>query len=172
MKRACLLICVSFSAGVFSGSLCAETADPCASMAGSVLAQCRIDQQAIRQQQLEQQVQQQAQRQNELYEQQQEVQKQLESMRLQNEALRNQLRETASHPAQAAATDSPKSAEAQSAEFKRWVAENTWFGTDYPRTDLALRYAKQLKKERPDLVGRPLLDALSAKVNETFGAKQ
>jgi hypothetical protein len=30
---------------------------------------------------------------------------------------------------------------------------------------------KQLEKERPDLTGRELLDAVSTKVNETFGAR-
>jgi hypothetical protein len=34
-----------------------------------------------------------------------------------------------------------------------------------------MRYTKQLQRERPDLSGRDLLDALSAKVNETFGAR-
>jgi hypothetical protein len=34
-----------------------------------------------------------------------------------------------------------------------------------------MRYAKQLQQERPDLVGRELLDALSTKVDQTFGAK-
>jgi hypothetical protein len=30
-------------------------------------------------------------------------------------------------------------------------------------------YAKQLKQDRPDLTGRALLDAVSAKISETFG---
>jgi hypothetical protein len=30
--------------------------------------------------------------------------------------------------------------------------------------------AKQLQREQPDLIGRPFLDVLSAKVNDTFGA--
>ena len=34
-----------------------------------------------------------------------------------------------------------------------------------------MRYMKQLQKERPDLAGRELLDAVSTKVDETFGAK-
>jgi hypothetical protein len=34
-----------------------------------------------------------------------------------------------------------------------------------------MRYTKQLQQERPDLTGRALLDAVSAKVNETFDAK-
>jgi hypothetical protein len=99
------------------------------------------------------------------------MQQQLESMRLQNEALRKQLRETASQPAQPAATDNPKSAELKSAQLQSWRAENPWYGSDYPRTAFAARYAKQLQKERPDLTGRAFLDALSVKVNETFGDK-
>jgi hypothetical protein len=59
--------------------------------------------------------------------------------------------------------------ESRAADLKSWKAENPWFGSDYSRTEFALRYAKQLKKDRPDLTGRPLLDALSVKVNETFG---
>jgi hypothetical protein len=34
-----------------------------------------------------------------------------------------------------------------------------------------MRYMKELQQERPDLGGRALLDALSTKVDETFGAK-
>jgi septal ring factor EnvC (AmiA/AmiB activator) len=148
-----------------------EPTDPCAQMAGSALGQCRSDQQALRQQQLERQLQEQEQRQNQLDQQQREVQQQLESMRLQNEALRKQMREMASQPAQPAATDNPRAAELKSAELKSWTAENPWYGTDYPRTAFAARYAKQLQKERPDLTGRALLDAISTKVNETFGEK-
>lgn len=169
IKRACLLVCLC----VLSGTICAEPTDPCAQMTGPALAQCRSDQQSLRQQQLERELQQQEQRQNQLDQQQREVQQQLESMRLQNEALRKQLREAASQPAQPAATDNSRSAElARSAEFKSWTAENPWYGSDYPRTEFAVRYARQLRKERPDLTGRPLLDALSTKVNETFGEKR
>ena len=165
MKSGCLLLFAS----VFSGAICAEQTDSCAGLEGSALAQCRNNQQTLRlQQQLEQQLQQQQQRQDELDKQQREVQQQLESMRLQNESLRKQLeREIANQPARPGATDSPKS------QFlKSWRADNPWFGSDYARTQFAMRYVKQLQKDRPDLSGRPLLDALSTKVNETFGARQ
>jgi hypothetical protein len=33
-----------------------------------------------------------------------------------------------------------------------------------------MRYINQLQREHPDLTGRALLDALSTKVDETFGA--
>lgn len=162
MKRACVLFCLC----VFSTAMYGEPTDPCAQMAGSALSQCRSDQQALRQQQLERQLQQQEQRQNQLDQQQREVQQQLESMRLQNETLRKQLKETASRPAQPAATDDSKST-----DIKSWKADNPWFGSDYPKTQFAMRYAKQLQQERPDLTGRALLDALSTKVNEQFGDK-
>jgi hypothetical protein len=35
-----------------------------------------------------------------------------------------------------------------------------------------MRYAKQLQREQPDLVGRPFLDAVSDKVRDTFGANK
>jgi chromosome segregation ATPase len=172
MKTACLLLCVS----AFSGVVRAE--DSCAGLEGSALTQCRSNQQTLRQQeQLERQLQQQEARQNELdkqqrevQQQQREVQQQLESMRLQNETLRKQLeRESAIQAARPVATDYPKSAEVRNAEINSWRADNPWYGTDYARTQFATRYIKQLQKERPDLTGRDLLDALSAKVNETFG---
>ena len=162
MKRACLLFCLC----VFSQTNYAETTDPCAQMAGAALSQCRSDQQALRQQQLENELQQQEQRQNQLDQQQRELRQQLESMRLQNEALRKQLRETSSQPAQPPATDHSKPE-----DVKSWVAANPWYGSDYSKTEFAMRYAKQLQRERPDLTGRALLDALSTKVNETFGDK-
>jgi hypothetical protein len=97
-------------------------------------------------------------------------------MRLENENLRKQVeRQAASQPARPVATNSMDSAKgldaSKSMDLKNWRAENPWFGSDYPKTQFAMRYIKQLQKERPDLAGRELLDALSAKVNETFGAR-
>ena len=152
--------------GVFSGTIFAEQTESCSGLEGSALAQCSGSEQALRQQRLEQQLQQQEGRQNELDKQQREVQQQLEAMRLQNEQLRKQLeRETASQPARSVARDESKSREIQS-----WKTDNPWYGTDYVKTAFAVRYVKRLQKERPDLTGRPLLEALTAKVNETFGA--
>jgi chromosome segregation ATPase len=145
---------------------------------GAGLAQCRSNQQTLLQQQrLEQQLQQQQERQIQLDKQQREVQQQLESMRLQNESmrvqnenLRQQLeREIANPPARAAAANPNDPSKSQ--DVTNWKADNPWFGSDYARTQFAMRYVKQLQKERPDLTGRPLLDALSSKVNETFGEK-
>jgi septal ring factor EnvC (AmiA/AmiB activator) len=139
------------------------------------LTQCRAYQQTLRQEErLEQQLQQQQERQNQLDQQQREVQQQLESMRLQNESLRKQL-ETSSEAPRPEATDYSRSAESRStelrnAELRSWRADNLWYGTDYARTQFATRYIQQLQQERPDLSGRELLDALSTKVHETFGA--
>jgi Skp family chaperone for outer membrane proteins len=160
MKPGYLLLSLS----VFSGAICAEQTDTCAGLDGAGLTQCRQDR-------LEQQLQQQQERQNQLDKQQREVQQQLDSMRLENESLRKQLeREAANRPARLAATNSKDDA-AKSQDLKSWKADNPWFGSDYAKTQFATRYIKQLEHERPDLVGRELLDAVSTKVNETFGAK-
>jgi len=54
-------------------------------------------------------------------------------------------------------------------EFRAWHKANPWYGADRERTEFARNYFKQLVQERPDLSGRPLLDAVSRKVAETFG---
>ena len=153
---------------VYSGAICAEQTDTCAGLEGAGLTQCRSTEQTLRaQERLEQLLA----RQNELDKQQREVQQQLEGMRLQNESLRKQLeRDRANQPARSVATESVKNQDATDA--KNWKAANPWYGSDFPRTQFASRYIKQLQKERPDLAGRELLDAVSVKVNETFGARQ
>ena len=163
---------LALSLAAFPAVLCAQQADPCTGLAGSALAQCRGEQQKLQQQQLEQQqaqLQQQQERQNQLAEQQRQMQQQLENMRLQNELLQKQLEhdKSANQPVQGSATDYSKTP-----EIKSWKSDNPWFGTDYAKTDFAMRYAKQLQRERPDLVGRPFLDAVSAKVSDTFGASK
>ena len=161
---------IAFALGTFPAAICAQQADPCAGLAGVALGNCRGDQQKLQQQQLEQQQEQlreQLERQNQLAEQQRQMQQQLESMRLQNEFLTKQLEHdrAANQAVQAASTDYSKTP-----EVKTWKSENPWFGTDYAKTQLAMHYAKQLQRERPDLVGRPFLDAVSEKVRDTFGA--
>lgn len=152
---------------VTSGVIDAQQSDSCAGLEGSALTTCRTAR-------LEQLLQQQQERQNELDQQQKEVQHQLESMRLQNEALRKQLELEAANesarPVATASTAASKSQDLKSQDLKSWKADNPWFGTDYAKTQFAMRYAKQLQKDQPELTGRPLLDALSAKVHETFGA--
>ncbi len=170
MKRGCPLLGLSVCLAVVSGAIYAEQTEPCAGLEGTGLTQCRSNEQTLRQQErLEQQLQQQEERQNQLDKQQREVQQQLESMRLQNESLRRELeREAANPPARpgSAATDASKSS-----AVKSWKADNPWYGSDYARTQFATRYIRQLQQERPDLAGRELLDAVSTKVDETFGAK-
>jgi len=162
MKPRWLLLCLT----MFSGAICAEQTDTCAGLEGTGLTQCRYQQTVSQQERLEQLLQQQQERQNQLDKQQREVQQQLDSMRLQNETLRKQLeRETANQPAR------PGEKVSNSPELNSWKTDNPWFGSDYPRTQFAMRYMKQLQQERPDLAGRELLDAVSTKVNETFGAK-
>jgi TolA-binding protein len=180
IEPACLFFCLA----VFSAAIGAEETEPCAGLEGSALSQCRSNQQTMRlQQQLEQQLQQQQQRedqldqqQREVQQQQREVQQQLESMRLQNESLRKQLEaETANQaarPVATSSTDAAATAAAKSGDLKSWKAANPWFGSDYPKTQFAMHYLKQLQKERPDLTGRELLDTVSTKVNETFLAKR
>ena len=166
LKPVCLLICLA----AFSQTVCAEPSDSCSGLEGAGLSQCRTNQQTLRQQErLEQQLQQQQERQNQLDKQQREVQQQLESMRLQNESLRKQLEREAAQPVRAMATDPTDST--RSREITSWKADNPWFGSDYARTQFAMRYTKQLQQQRPELAGRQLLDAVSMKVNETFGPK-
>jgi septal ring factor EnvC (AmiA/AmiB activator) len=172
IKQAFLALFLS----VLSGMICAQQADPCGGLVGFALSQCRANQQTLQQQQqleqqqqqLQQQLQQQQERQKQLVEQQRQIQDQMENMRLQNELLRKQLEHerTASQTAQLSAEDYSKTPEIQS-----WKSDNLWYGSDYTKTAFAMRYAKQLNQERPDLSGRAFLDAISAKVNETFGAK-
>jgi len=174
---------LGFCFAACSASICAQQPDPCAGLAGIALAECQSNQQKPQQQQLEQQqlqldrqrqkleeqqqeLQHEQERQNQLSEQQRELQQQLENMQLQNELLRKQLEQgkSANQPVRV-----PPTSYAKPGELKSWRAENAWFGSDYARTQFAVRYAKQLQLERPDLVGRPLLDAISAKVKDTFG---
>jgi hypothetical protein len=139
-------------------------------LADVALGQCRGDQQKLQQRQLEQQqelLRKQQERQDQLAEQQRQMQQQLENMRLQNELFQKQLEhdKSANQPVPLSATDHSKNP-----EFNSWKSDNPWFGVDYAKTQLAMRYAKQLQRERPDLVGRPFLDAVSGKVRDTFGA--
>jgi len=163
---------LAFSLAAFPATIFAQQADPCAGLVGSALGQCRADQQKLQQRLLEQQqeqLRQQQVRQNQLAEQQRQMQQQLENMRLQNELLQKQLEhdKSTNQPVQASATKY-----SNTLEIKSWKSDNPWFGIDYAKTDFAMRYAKQLQGERPDLVGRPFLDAVSEKVRDTFGASK
>jgi len=162
--------------GLWCGRVLAQQADPCAGAVGAGLAQCRDNQLELQRQQLslqEQELQRQQQGQQQLVEEQRRIQQQLDELRMQNESLRKQMeRDKLASQGQARAPNHSKSDElAKSADLKNWRAENPWFGSDYARTAYAVRYVKQLEQEQPELVGRPLLDAVSAKVAEKFGSK-
>jgi TolA-binding protein len=188
-KRYLLAFCLA----VFSRTICAQQADPCAELAGPALDRCQVDQQRLQQkQQLTQQQQQLTRLQQQLAQQQQQLAQQQEQLRQQQEQLTRQQQQiakqqTARQPEQpqqneilskqmeherlASQTGAPAAADqSKRAELKSWRADNPWFGSDYAKTQFAMRYARQLQQERPDLVGRPFLDALSAKVKDNFGA--
>ena len=166
---------LAFPLAVFSVTIYAQQADPCAGLTGVALSQCQGNQQKLLRQQLDQQQQQiqmQQERQSQLDQQQRQIQTQLENMRLQNEILRNQMdqQKSANQSARPPAPEYSKSAELKTLEVRSWKSDNPWYGTDYAKTQFAMHYAKQLQQERPDLVGRPFLDAISAKVRDTFPA--
>ena len=171
---------LALSLTAFPATIYAQQADPCAGLADFALSQCRGEQQKLQQQQIvhqQQELQQQQERQNQLAEQQRQMQQQLENMRLQNELLQRQLEHdrSVSQSVQASATDNSKILESDDSKalaVKSWKSDNPWFGVDYAKTALAMRYAKQLQREQPDLVGRPFLDAVSDKVRDTFGANK
>jgi hypothetical protein len=166
---------LAFPLALFLVKVYAQQTDPCAGLAGAALGQCQGKQQKLLRQQLDQQQQQiqtQQERQNQLDQQQRQIQQQLENMRLQNETLRNQLdhEKPANQPSQPPATDYSKTPDLKTAELKSWKSDNPWYGSNYAKTQFAMHYAKQLQQERPDLVGRALLDAISAKVRDKFPA--
>jgi septal ring factor EnvC (AmiA/AmiB activator) len=163
---------LAFPLAVFFVTTYAQEADPCAGLAGVALGQCQGNQQKLQRQQLDQQqqeLQKQQERQNQLDEQQRQIRQQLEDMRLQNEMLRKQLDrgKSANQAARPPATNNSKTP-----DLKSWNSENPWYGSDYAKTQFAMRYAKQLQQEQPDLVGRPFLDAVAAKVREKFDASK
>ena len=156
---------LAFCLAVFPVTICAQQADP----------------QKLQQQQLTQQQQQLMQLQQQLAQQQQQLAQQQEQLKQQQEQLAQQQQQIARQQEQSRQNEiltkqleHEKSANQGAApgELKTWKADNPWYGTDYARTQFAMRYAKQLEQERPDLVGRPFLDAVSAKVRDTFGASR
>jgi TolA-binding protein len=159
---------LAFCLAVFSQTICAQQADPCTALSGSALERCQVNQQKLQQQQLTEQQKQLTQLQQQLAQQQQQLAQQQEQLKQQQEQLKQQQEheKSANQPAASVATDAKRE------ELRSWKADNPWFGSDYARTQLAMRYAKQLQGERPDLVGRPFLDAISAKVKDTFDASK
>lgn len=132
----------------------------CGGLWGAAQGSCIANQQAMQLQQLQQQRLQQQQ----LLQQQQQI----ENQRLQNELLRKKLeQEQSTNPSKP--QESPQVDYSKSPEFQNWLSDNPWYGSDRAKTEFALLYAKQLRQERAELIGRPFFDAVSMKVNETFG---
>lgn len=94
---------------------------------------------------------------------------QIENQRLQNELLRRQL-EQEQRAAQAPRV--PQGENQLTPEFRSWQAANPWFGSDKPKTEFALLYAKQLRSEQPQLVGKQFYDAISTKISDVFGTSK
>jgi len=161
---------------VCSVAISAEETAPCTALAGAALDRCQVNlqqQQLTQQQQLLIQLQQQlAQQQEQLKQQQSQLAKQQQQILEQQEQSRRS--EMLSRQMEHASTANPSAASGATdytsrAEVKSWKVDNAWFGSDYRRTQFAMHYAKQLQQERPELLGRPFLDAISAKVKDTFG---
>jgi len=169
---------LTFCLAVFPLTIGAQQSDPCTGLAGSALDRCQVNQQKLQQQKLAEQQQQLTQLQQQLAQQQQQLTQQQEQLKQQRDQLAHQEEEIAKQQEQAHQKDTaanqpapPAAAlDSQRGELKSWKEDNPWFGSDYARTQFAVRYARQLQKERPDLVGRPFLDAISTKVKDKFGA--
>lgn len=134
-----------------SGGFIVEDSGVCAGLFGAAKGFCIGEQQALQQRQMQQQ---------HLLQQQQ-----IENQRLQNELLRQKLEQEAA--AKQPQRISPSSY-ANHPEFLAWRAENPWFETDRAKTEFAKMYAKELRQQRPELKGRPFLDAVTARVNVAF----
>jgi len=102
--------------------------------------------------------------------QQQLQQERIENQRLQNEILRRKLEQDKS--GSQSSQQAPQDNNFTPPEFQNWQSANPWFGRDRAKTEFAKLYAKQLRQERPDLIGRPFLDAVTAKVVETFNMEK
>lgn len=135
----------------------------CGGLYGAAQGECIANRQIMQQQQQQLQLQQ-LQQQKQLQQQQQQV----ENQRLQNELPRRKLEDQQStNPSKP--QESPQVDYSKTPDFQKWQSENPWFGPDRAKTEFALLYAKQLRQERAELIGRPFFDAVSIKVNETFG---
>jgi DNA repair exonuclease SbcCD ATPase subunit len=186
---------LGFCLAVFPVTILAQEADPCAGLVGDALGQCQDTQQKLQRQQLAQQQQQLAQQQQQLAQQQQQLAQQQQQLMRQQQQLQqqleqqrdgqNQLNEQPQNQKQlegmqrqienlSKQLEHDKSANqpVQRQDFKSWKADNPWFGSDYAKTQFAMRYVRQLQQERPDLVGRQFLDAVSAKVSDQFGSSR
>jgi TolA-binding protein len=179
---------LAFCLAIFSATICAQEADPCAGLVGVALGQCQSNQQKLQRQELAQQQQQLAQQQQQLARQQQQLTQQQQQLMQQQQQLMQQQQQLQQQPqnqqqlegiqhqiqtlSKQLEHDKSANQPVQRPEFRSWKSDNPWFGSDYNKTQFAMRYAKQLQQERPDLAGRPFLDAISAKVRDTFGTSE
>jgi DNA repair exonuclease SbcCD ATPase subunit len=182
---------VGLCLAAFSATIPAQEADPCTGLVGVALGQCQDTQQKLQRQQLAQQQQQLAQQQQQLAQQQQQLGQQQQQLMRQQQQLQqqldgqNQLNERQpqnqkqldgmQHQIESLSKQLEREKSAnqpiQRQDFRSWKADNPWFGSDYAKTQFAMRYVRQLQQERPDLVGRQFLDTVSAKVNDQFGSR-
>lgn len=163
MKSISLLLFIALLAGTVSaqqrvrpdgmGGWIVEGAGICSGLPDFAQGVCVAEQQNMQQQQLQQQ---------RLLQQQQ-----IENQRLQNEILRRKLEQEQS--ATQSRQQAPQGDNSTNPEFMNWQSRNPWYGRDRARTEFALLYAKQLRQERPDLIGLPFFDAVATKVEEVFG---
>lgn len=135
------------------GGWIVEDTGGCGGLSGFSRGMCIAEQQKMQEQQLQQQ---------QLLQQQQ-----IENQRLQNEILRRKLEQEQSGTQ--SRQQAPQVDYSANPVFRDWQSANPWYGGDRAKTEFASLYAKQLRQERPDLVGRPFLDAVTAKVLEVFG---
>lgn len=56
-------------------------------------------------------------------------------------------------------------------DFKAWTAENTWFGKDKRKSNLAMAIAAEMREDPQysGMIGKPFLDAVAAEVEATLG---
>ena len=163
MKQISFLLALSlFAASVLAdhrvspdgmGGWVVEDTGGCGGLFGAAQGACMAQQQLMQQQQI---------RQQQLLQQQK-----IENQRLQNESLKRSLERDQSTPQYA--TQESQGGSTLQPEFRDWQAANPWFGSDRAKTEFAMFYAKQLRQERPDLVGRPFFDKVTTKIQEVFG---
>jgi DNA repair exonuclease SbcCD ATPase subunit len=187
---------LGFCLAAFSATILAQEADPCAGLVGVAVGQCHDTQQKLQRQQLAQQQQQLAQQQQQLGQQQQQLAQQQQQLMRQQQELQQQLQQqrdgqnqlNAQQPQNQKQLDGmqhqienltkqlehEKSANqpVQRQDFTSWKADNPWYGSDYAKTRFAMRYIRQLQRERPDLAGRQFLDVVSAKVSDQFDSSR
>lgn len=138
------------------GGWTVEDTGGCGALSGFAKGACIAEREQTQRQQLQQQ---------QLLQQQQ-----IENQRLQNELLRRKLdqEQTGAQSRQ----EAPQVDFSKSPIFQNWQTANPWFGSDRAKTEYALLYAEQLRKDQPNLSGRPFLDAVTARVMDVFGARK